>query len=414
MIAADKYLAPYEPLTWQLAGLLDKSPVCLFTGSAGGGKSRCAAEKIHAFMLKYPGATGLALRKAREFAGKSIVPMLLRVIGNDPRVNHIKSDHTFVYANGSAIYVGGMRDDGQRESIRSIGQEGALDFVWMEEANAFTFEDFQELRARMRGRAAPWRQILPTTNPDAPNHWINQKLIIGGLASVHYSGAADNPNNAPDYIETLNTLTGVQHERLVLGRWVQAEGVIYDTFSLERNVSTEADYNPDLPVWWGVDDGYAEGQGRGSAGYHPRVILMGQPTAQGGLNIFAEYVATQEVGETSIRNALDMGFREPETVAIDSSAAELSSRFFNAGIYTIKATHKVSEGIKNVRRLIVDGNDVRLLKIHPRCGELITEMQSYRYDSRSSLVVSGEPKPLKQDDHCCDALRYMAWQLRYE
>ena len=63
-----------EPL--QLAPWRDKYPVLLLTGGAGGGKSRLAGEKLHAFLLKYPRATGIMLRKAREYCMKSIVPMM--------------------------------------------------------------------------------------------------------------------------------------------------------------------------------------------------------------------------------------------------------------------------------------------------------------------------------------------------
>ena len=60
------------------------------------------------------------------------------------------------YDNGSTLPGGGMADDNQREQIRSIGQDGSVDIVWMEEATGFTENDFNEVTARIRGRAAPW------------------------------------------------------------------------------------------------------------------------------------------------------------------------------------------------------------------------------------------------------------------
>ena len=42
------YLAPYRPLPWQVEPWRDKSPVLLLAGPAGTGKSRLAAEKMHA------------------------------------------------------------------------------------------------------------------------------------------------------------------------------------------------------------------------------------------------------------------------------------------------------------------------------------------------------------------------------
>lgn len=401
-------LAHYKAYPWQLPVLRDKSLVVLLTGSAGGGKSRCAGEKIHAFMLKYPGATGLVLRKAREFVNKSAVPMLWHSVmgGVKSGIDMLKSDSLFRYPNGSMLWWGGMKDDDQREAIRSIGQEGGLDFVWMEEASAFTNTDFDELLGRMRGTAAPWRQIILTTNPDSPNHWINTRLIKGRLAHTYYSSAEDNPANPPEYLQTLQLLTGMLKERLVDGKWVLASGAIYDNFSFEENVTEDAEYIPGKPVIWGVDDGYAMGHGRGSADYHPRVILFAQENGRGGYNIFDEYVKALEQSDATVTNALAMPYKKPERAYVDSSAAELIGRLWGNDIYTIPATHRVTEGIKTVRRMVCDGQGERLIKIHPRCIETIAEFQSY-HKADSLLAVSGEQNPAKVDDHCMDALRYI-------
>lgn len=184
-------------------------------------------------------------------------------------------------------------------------------------------------------------------------------------------------------------------------------GAIYDTFS-QDNVSVLADYNPDLPVVWGIDDGYVFGEGKGTASYHPRVFLLAQYTANGGLNIFAEYIACGELSEVSIANVRAMGYPDPDVAYIDSSAAELKGRLWSAGIQTFGATHKVDEGIKNVRRLVRDGQNVCLLLIHPRCPDTIDEMQKYRMDMQRN-----PPVPLKIDDHCPSTIRYLANPLRY-
>src|SRR5678816_4546189 len=76
--------APYEAYPWQVTAWRDKASICVYGGGAGGGKSRAAAEKIHGFMLEYPGAVGIALRKAREYATKSCVFAIQEAIGDDP------------------------------------------------------------------------------------------------------------------------------------------------------------------------------------------------------------------------------------------------------------------------------------------------------------------------------------------
>jgi phage terminase large subunit len=320
----------------------------------------------------------------------------------------------FQYTNGATLYYGGMKDDDQRESIRSIGEDGGLGIALFEEANAFKEDDYNEILGRMRSPAAPYRQIILMTNPDSPTHWINQRLIIGREAKVYYSGARDNPFNPPDYIAGLDQLTGTLYQRLVLGKWVQAEGVIYDNFDMEFNVTEEAEFNKDWLVRWGVDDGYAQGQGPGHESYHPRVILFGHITPAGGLDIFAEYYKTGEASyQKTIQDAAEYGYPMPEAAHIDSSAAMFKGALKDAGIYCVGATHKVSEGIKNVRQLICDGNGIRRLRIHPRCKNLIRELLSYRY-AEGVVAQLGEPKPMKLDNHGPDSVRYMGWPLRHE
>lgn len=225
--------AVYKPLQWHVPLWRDKSKIVLATGSAGGGKSRVCAEKLHAYCDKYPRATCLMLRKTRESTNNSIVAFMRQTvmygIGSD-KVNYVPSASRFEYANGSVLIVGGMRDEKQREHVRSIGGQGGVDMIWLEEASQFSEADFNELLPRLRGKAASWRQIMLSTNPDAPAHWINKRIINGNEGAVYYSSARDNPYNPSDYLETLALLTGVQKLRLVDGLWVQAEGAVYELF----------------------------------------------------------------------------------------------------------------------------------------------------------------------------------------
>lgn len=243
----------FDPLEWQKAPFRDKSPILLLTGSAGGGKSRLAAEKLHAFCLKYPGATALMMRKASEWNSKSIIPFMQQsVIGDDTGVK--KANSTFHYRNGSTLYTGGMFGIKQMESIRSIGGDGGLDIVWMEEGTAFTRDDLDEIKARMRGKAGSFRQIIITTNPDSAKHFINQELIIGGEASVYYSRATDNTHNPDDYINSLNSLKGVRGLRLRDGLWTQAEGAIFN-YTMIDDIPEEVRNR--ARVAYGIDFGYS-------------------------------------------------------------------------------------------------------------------------------------------------------------
>lgn len=445
----------FKPYPWQAKPFADQSPILLFTGSTGGGKSFLAAQMIHRFCLQYKNATALILRKMRENVMRSSVSLYeTTIVAGDVRVRHRLSRHRFEYSNGSLCLYGGMKDDAQREGIRSIGRDGRVDIVWMEEATSFTENDFNELLARMRGVAAPYTQMILSCNPDAPEHWIRQRLILGKEATVYESKAEDNPSNPASYVLSLNRITGVLGKRLRGGEWVRAEGVIFDTYSDSEdggNVSDEAAYLPDGGEgYWTIDDGYAgepdeRREGMFTPQSHPRAVLLAQLRSNGRLCIFAESVKIQTLSDAHLRTVMSLpydedeileeaeafnlalpdvnsffAFREsregqrqlpdlypaPVWVRVGHDAAELRGRIHAAGMYVRGSVAPVEESIKVMRDwLSPDVNNWRRLLIHPDCIHLRNELLSYRRNPATQ-------KPVKEDDHTVDASRILVWDLR--
>lgn len=388
-------IAPFNPLAWQVPAWRDKSLVLLLTGSAGGGKSRLAGEKVHASCLKYPGANWLIMRKAREWNSKSIVPFMLEsVIGHDPRVKLLKSDGAFEYDNGSVIYSGGMKDDSQREAIRSIGGSGGLDGVWMEEANAFTRQDFEEALGRLRHDAMGWRQFIITTNPGAPNHWIYQSLIKNKEAAVYYSGARDNPNNPLEYLEILERMTGTQRARLVLGQWTQAQGAVYDKFDYATHVTER---NPkDFTRWFlGCDEGYT----------NPAVILIVGEDGDGRLHVGREFYKRGVLQSDYVSVAREWSLEFEAVAFVDEAAAGLIGDMQANGILAEGSKGRILDGIQRLQdALKVAGDGRPRLTVDPSCVNLINEFESY-------VWKADRDEPVKEFDHALDALRYVAIKL---
>jgi len=409
--ASNRFIASYKPLPWQIAPWRDKAQILLLTGSAGGGKSRVAGEKVHAFMKKYPGATGLMLRKAREYAGKSIVPFMSRtVIGADAQVAMRKSDSLFQYDNGSQLYWGGMKDDAQREGLRSIGQDGSLDIVWVEEANAFTRNDLDELLARMRGKATGWTQIILTTNPDVPTHWIYQDLIQGGQASVYYSGAKDNPHNPPAYMTTLGMLKGILKKRLVDGLWVQAEGAVYDEFDPSIHVIDDFEIPADWRRVRVVDFGYT----------NPFVCHWWAQDPDGRIYLYREIYVTQTLVEDLALEITRLSKGEAIETTVADWDAEDRATLERHGVPTIPARKEISPGIQAVKARLAPANDGRP-RLFVMRGALVDEDGRLAEAKKPTSTeaefpgyvwpksADGKPVkeiPVKENDHGMDGIRY--------
>lgn len=401
----------YQPLPWQVAPWRDKSPILLLTGSAGGGKSRLAAEKLHGFMLKYPGAMGLMVRKTRNSMTNSTVLFVDRaVIGRGAGVQHYPSKSRFEYANGSILAYGGMANEEQREQIRSIGQDGGLDIVWMEEATRFTEDDYNELLPRMRGKAASWRQILLTTNPDTPTHWIHKRLIQAGEATVYTSGALDNPHNPADYLEALDRLTGPLRERLRDGKWVQAEGAIFGDWDAMVHLVDPFPIPGDWRRIRAIDFGFT----------NPFVCQWWALDGDGRMYLYREIYETQRLVEDMARRIVQLSGGESVEATVADHDAEDRATLERYGVYTRAAQKDVSVGLQAVQARLRRAGDGKprlfvmrdaLVMPDPRLQAaklpLCTEEEFPGYSW--ATAADGRPakeEPLKLHDHGMDAMRY--------
>lgn len=387
------------------------------------GKTIAALSKLHALLCKYHNCRALMVRETyKSLVQSAVVTYEKKVLPyppEDPKCGVVKyggeKPDFYDYPNGSRLVCGGLDNPDKVLSAE-------YDYIYVPQAEELELDAWEKLVARATGRAgnAPYPQVMGDCNPSYPSHWILFRKPLKRFQQLHEHNPSLFNQETGEITERgkvamaiLDALTGVRYLRGRRGLWAAAEGVVFDNWAFQ-NITDEAEYNPDLPVIWGVDDGYAAGQGVGTASYHPRVILFAQETAQGGFNVFDECVVTGELSEVTVANALAMPYRKPEVAYTDSSAAELRGRLWNADIMTVAATHPVHEGIKNLRRLICDGQGVRLFRIHPRCTMMAREFASYRYDDASRAVAVGEPKPLKLDDHTVDAARYLVWHARFE
>ena len=92
-------------------------------------------------------------------------------------------------------------------------------------------------------------------------------------------------------------------------------------------------------------------------------------------------------------------------VIIDPTAASFITELRGRGLYVLAADNAVSDGIRKCATLFAQ----RKIRVCSVCTSLLAEIESYRWDGKAAL--RGEEKPLKENDHSLDALRYMVNHL---
>ena len=226
---------PYHPGPVAQALLCDVSEELVLSGPAGTGKSRACLEKLHLALEEWPDCRALLVRKTRtSLTETGLVTFEQHVLPLQHAARtpvQRRNRQSYDYPNGSHLVVAGL-DNPQR--IMST----EYDLIYVQEATELTENDWEMLLTRLRNGKMPYQQLLADCNPDTPTHWLKRRAE-NGLLQMLESRHEDNPRlwnpQIADwtevgraYLQKLDRLTGARHHRLRLGRWVGAEGVVYE------------------------------------------------------------------------------------------------------------------------------------------------------------------------------------------
>ncbi|WP_129307984.1 PBSX family phage terminase large subunit [Streptomyces sp. L2] len=308
------------------------------------------------------------------------------------------------YIMGRTVHVLGANDAKAEPKVRGMTCSGA----YVDEATTLPKTFFDQLLARCSVTGA---RVFTTTNPDNPAHWFRKEYlkrpVETGLRSWHFT-LDDNPYLDPAYVAFLKTTyTGLFYRRNILGHWVQAEGAIYEAFDPERHVTVDL---PRIDRWlcdaidYGTTNPYAD-------------LLIGLG-ADRRLYVVSEYrwdsrAERRKMTDTEYslaRRRWLAGVPQPTTnvigvapewTIVDPSAASYIEQLHRDGVSGVTAAdNAVVDGIRTVSSLFAGDR----LRIHPSAAGLLEEIPGYSWDD--DAAEKGDDKPIKQDDHSCDALRY--------
>lgn len=243
-------------------------------------------------------------------------------------------------------------------------------------------------------------KLFGTTNPDSPYHWFKKWMDASNLVKIFKFTMDDNPAlSESKKKEFKDSYRGLWYQRFIEGKWVQAEGSVYDFFSENLHV---IDFAPP------VSRQYICGVDYGTTNPCAFVLVGINPYGYPNYWVESEYYYNSSVHQrqkTNSEYAQDLAkFIEGKNVTaiyIDPSAASFITELRKAGIDNIRdAKNEVTDGIRFVGTKLNDGT----FKICRSCKNLIAEFQSYVWDDKAKMRGKEEPK--KENDHALDALRY--------
>lgn len=405
----------------------------LFGGAAGPGKTECLV--VGALrQIENPAYNGIILRRTFTRLESADGPIARSskyypALGGD----YNTQKHYWEFPSGARIYFGHM----EHEDDKLQYQSAQFQYIGFDEATEFTFSQYYFMFTRCRAPIESGLRCFmrAATNPGGVGHrWVKDRFITKdivnqvkhfalinevdtrvskthpqALSRAYFPALlSDNSHADPNYLRNLlNNPDPVERARLAAGDWdiEVTEGRIYPNWTT-RNISESAEYDPNLELYWAVDDGY----------HNPRVILFCQIKPDGTVIVCNEYYAREQTAPQTLnfisnrdgsQTTLLYPYPKPDVVYFDPSAVQFAAQCWEPefDLFTSPADNRVQEGIKVVRQYIQDTNGVVSLLVHPRCVNLIREMTLYMADLKKA-VMGSDPPPIKDNDHCPDALRY--------
>ncbi len=377
----------------QDAFLNSDARINIFEGPVRAGKSFVSLLRWLDFCANGPPGALVICGRTDKTIKRNIIHPLQELVGSAVVYKQGKGE---VLLYDRIMYVVGANDDRAEAKIRGSEFAGAL----IDEATLLPESFFKMLLSRL---SIPGSKLFASTNPDSPYHWIKRDFIdrqdVLDLKDFSFT-IRDNPSLTDKYIEDLSKeYQGLWYKRYIEGKWVLAEGAVYDFFDEKLHV---IDFPPSPATYYivGVDYGTT----------NPCVFVLIGYNAGSYPNMWLEreyYYSSKE----TLRQKSDYEYARDfiefldgihvKRIYMDPSAASLKQEFIRQGITNIAdAQNDVLPGIRFQGQLITNGT----YKICCNCEHSIKEYANYLWDPKSS--EKGIDLPIKKFDHSLDAQRY--------
>lgn len=410
----------------------------ILTSGRAGTKSSFAGIRTD-YQIMSEKAAAVILRKHHNKLRKTVYKEMLRAIKRlgieNPKkyFDITKSPMEIRYKKtGSTIYFSGSDSVDDTKGI--IDEDTPIKLVVLDELTEF-FDDGEgedeiaNIEATfVRGNAAGFQMIYlynPPKNPNAQiNEWCRKMEQREDCIHIH-ADYRDVPREwlGEDLINSAEIMEKIDQKRyrwIWLGESVGVDELIYYMFSegckekpekdrVYQRVIVGGDYgqqNATTFQYFGMDDHNRKMQGLAEYYHSGRETGKQRSPSQ-----YAEDFL-EECREIHARYNTPVFY-----LYLDPSASGLQEEIKrkmrlqaeenNFVVYVKDAENKVELGISRVQKALTYG----IMKINPKQKMAVKEFGLYEYDQKS--IEKGKEIPVKENDHCMDAIRYAvmgAWK----
>lgn len=409
-----------RPNPKQIEFLKSKALYTAYGGARGGGKSHAVRLKAVGGALEWPGIRILIIRRTYpELQQNHVEPIIKMVPGALATYNG--SLRTMYFKNGSYIKFGHANSLGTIEQEYQ-GQE--FDWIFMDEATQFTYQEFRTLGGCLRGVNDIPKRFYLTCNPGGIGHaWVkrlfidrdfkrdslnpeeneNPKDYVFIPATIEDNVALLNSNGGKAYKQMLSALPEKIRQAHRYGDWNALSGAYFSEF--KRGVHTCEPFP--LKKSWLRYRSFDYGLDRFACYWYA-------VTPEGRTYVYREFcesgmivseAADAIISMTPEAENIVMTFAPPDIWSRQKDSGKSMAELFTlSGIPIVRADNSRVQGHMLIKEAMCDMGDGKPgLMIFNNCKELINCLELIQSDDNNPNDCAKEPHDLS---HSVDALRY--------
>lgn len=418
------------PELWDIFDDQDHEHQIITSGRAGTKSSFAGILGISTIATEEPAAV-VVLRKRHNKLRKTVYKEMIRAIGRlglskddfDIGVSPMEIRHK---RTGNVIYFSGSDSIDDTKGI--IDEDKPIRLVILDELTEFFDvgegeEELTNIEATfVRGNDESFRMLYlynPPKNPNAPiNVWCQKMELRPDTVHKHID-YRDVPiswigKKLLESAELLKEIDFRLYRWVWLGECIGVDDLIYYMFNDNHQHEPEAKHYKLIGI--GVDYGQQNATTYQAAGvninkrrieginefYHSGRDSGKQKSPSDYAKELIKF--TDALHEEYSCSAFYV-FIDPSAKGLAEEIKRLAMQSRKYGIVIKDAENDVAVGIQRVQKCLT----YQVMTISERQENLIREMGTYEYDPKS--IESGKEKPMKVDDHCCDAWRYLVMGL---